>query len=73
MEQQKAKFVLIYPSRRNLASSRDEVLADIEAVCFFHVGPDWIDSNQILLLLFFFSVKLFDLEVIDEPVCLLIY
>jgi len=65
VEQQKATFTLIYPSRRNLASGRDEVPADIKAVCLFQVGPDWIDSDQIFL---FFSVKLFGFEVVDEPV-----
>lgn len=72
MEQWKTKFVLIYPSRSNPASSRDEVPGEIKALRIFHVGPDWMDSNHIFLVLFF-SVKLFDFEVIDEPVWLLIY
>lgn len=70
MELHRAMKIKICPyisSRSNLASRRDEVPADIEAVSFFQVGSDWMDSNQILLLLFF-SVKLFDFEVIDEPV-----
>lgn len=67
MEHKKAKFILIYPSRSGLASSRDEVLANMKAVYLFQVGYDRMTSNNILALLFF-SVKLFDFEVIGEPV-----
>lgn len=67
MEQRKAKFVLRYPSTSNQASSRDEVPSDIKAVCLLQVGSHCMVLNQIFVLLFF-SVKLFDFEVIGELV-----